>query len=229
MYNTYTHDIQYIRDICMYVHTCTHDIQYIQAICIVCTYIHVLNRLFLLFTIFFVRPSYFLFLHFFFFFFFFLLLFLHRTCSPAMAPSSYRDRTAEFLSIADRSAKTHSSSASSSYSSSSSSYNSSSSSSYSSSSANDESATASLLQHADRSRSSDGVSIHSEFNKRASRIGLTIHQTSQKLSKLAKCEFLITFSISFSPSYVFLPDRLSFLLLDQIFAKSVLSLPKQTG
>lgn len=28
----------------------------------------------------------------------------------------------------------------------------------------------------------------SEFNKRASQIGLSIHQTSQKLAKLAKCE-----------------------------------------
>lgn len=31
-------------------------------------------------------------------------------------------------------------------------------------------------------------SLQSEFNKRASQIGLSIHQTSQKLSKLAKCE-----------------------------------------
>ncbi|ONK78579.1 uncharacterized protein A4U43_C02F20300 [Asparagus officinalis] len=33
---------------------------------------------------------------------------------------------------------------------------------------------------------SSGVSVHSEFNKRASKIGLGIHQTSQKLAKLAK-------------------------------------------
>ncbi|XP_020254750.1 syntaxin-32-like [Asparagus officinalis] len=33
---------------------------------------------------------------------------------------------------------------------------------------------------------SRGVSVHSEFNKRASKIGLGIHQTSQKLAKLAK-------------------------------------------
>lgn len=32
------------------------------------------------------------------------------------------------------------------------------------------------------------VVIQSEFNKRASKIGLGIHQTSQKLSKLAKCK-----------------------------------------
>lgn len=32
------------------------------------------------------------------------------------------------------------------------------------------------------------VALQSEFNKRASKIGLGIHQTSQKLSKLAKCK-----------------------------------------
>lgn len=32
------------------------------------------------------------------------------------------------------------------------------------------------------------ISNQSEFNKRASKIGLGIHQTSQKLAKLAKCE-----------------------------------------
>ena len=31
--------------------------------------------------------------------------------------------------------------------------------------------------------------LQSEFSKRASQIGLSIHQTSQKLSKLAKCKF----------------------------------------
>ena len=36
--------------------------------------------------------------------------------------------------------------------------------------------------------SSSGSSAASEFNKRASQIGFSIHQTSQKLSKLAKCE-----------------------------------------
>lgn len=34
-----------------------------------------------------------------------------------------------------------------------------------------------------------GNSLQSEFTKRASQIGLSIHQTSQKLSKLAKCEY----------------------------------------
>lgn len=35
--------------------------------------------------------------------------------------------------------------------------------------------------------------LQSEFTKRASQIGLSIHQTSQKLSKLAKCEFRVFF------------------------------------
>lgn len=35
------------------------------------------------------------------------------------------------------------------------------------------------------------ASIQSEFNKRASKIGLGIHQTSEKLSKLALCKKLI--------------------------------------
>lgn len=35
------------------------------------------------------------------------------------------------------------------------------------------------------------VAIHSEFNKRASKIGYGIHQTSQKLGKLTKCELLM--------------------------------------
>lgn len=36
--------------------------------------------------------------------------------------------------------------------------------------------------------SNSAASNQSEFNKRSSRIGLGIHQTSQKLTKLAKCE-----------------------------------------
>lgn len=36
-----------------------------------------------------------------------------------------------------------------------------------------------------------GGSLQSEFSKRASQIGLSIHQTSQKLAKLAKCEFIL--------------------------------------
>ncbi|MCO5595028.1 hypothetical protein L7F22_049065 [Adiantum nelumboides] len=82
-----------------------------------------------------------------------------------MAPSSYRDRTAEFLAIADRAKKTQSAlSASPAL----------------ANGSNEPSSSTRLLPP----RST--VSLHSEFNKRASKIGLSIHQTSQKLSKLAK-------------------------------------------
>lgn len=40
-----------------------------------------------------------------------------------------------------------------------------------------------------------GNSLQSEFTKRASQIGLSIHQTSQKLSKLAKCELRFGFNL----------------------------------
>uniref|UniRef100_A0A2P2M4F3 Uncharacterized protein LOC105631354 isoform X3 n=1 Tax=Rhizophora mucronata TaxID=61149 RepID=A0A2P2M4F3_RHIMU len=79
--------------------------------------------------------------------------------------TSYRDRTQEFLSVAERLKKSFSSlanDASSASTSSNSSYN----------------------AKSDATRSA--VSIQSEFNKRASKIGYGIHQTSQKLAKLAK-------------------------------------------
>jgi syntaxin 5 len=86
--------------------------------------------------------------------------------------SSFRDRTHEFHTVAERLKKSLSSgSGSNGPSSSSSPYPSSSSPSSSS------------------SRSEDprsAVAIQSEFNRRASKIGFGIHQTSQKLSKLAK-------------------------------------------
>ncbi|KAK6941560.1 Target SNARE coiled-coil homology domain [Dillenia turbinata] len=82
------------------------------------------------------------------------------------AQSSYRDRTQEFLSVAERLRKSFSS-ASSSKNGPTSSGNS-----------------GSRLNSAERSRSA--ASIHSEFNKRASKIGYGIHQTSQKLAKLAQ-------------------------------------------
>lgn len=85
-----------------------------------------------------------------------------------MAPSSYRDRTAEFLAIADRARKTQSAVSSSS----------------SLANGNSEPSASSRLLPGATPRST--VSLQSEFNKRASRIGLSIHQTSQKLSKLAK-------------------------------------------
>jgi len=74
--------------------------------------------------------------------------------------SSYRDRTQEFQSIADRLKKSVQSSSSPS------------------------SSGAGSQPNGSRSV----VSIQSEFNKRASKIGYGIHQTSQKLAKLAKCE-----------------------------------------
>ncbi|MQM13701.1 hypothetical protein Taro_046625 [Colocasia esculenta] len=70
--------------------------------------------------------------------------------------SSFRDRTHEFLSIADRLKKSLPSAPN---------------------------APSSSGTKLDGSRSV--VSVQSEFNKRASRIGLGIHQTSQKLAKLA--------------------------------------------
>ncbi|KAL8152512.1 hypothetical protein V2J09_010272 [Rumex salicifolius] len=74
------------------------------------------------------------------------------------AQSSYRDRTQEFQGIADRLKKTVSNAPSS--------------------------TSSSSRSQLDGSRSA--VSIQSEFNKRASKIGFGIHQTSQKLAKLAK-------------------------------------------
>ncbi|KAH9324775.1 hypothetical protein KI387_004953, partial [Taxus chinensis] len=77
------------------------------------------------------------------------------------APSSYRDRTSEFLNVAERLRKSSSYNATTSYSS------------------NDNGA----LDHPTRLH---GASLQSEFNKTASRIGLGIHQTSQKLARLAQ-------------------------------------------
>ena len=74
--------------------------------------------------------------------------------------SSFRDRTPEFQSVAERLKKSFSSAPG----------------------ANGPSS---------RSRSEEqrsALAIQSEFNKRASKIGYGIHQTSQKLSKLAKCK-----------------------------------------
>ncbi|GLJ41621.1 hypothetical protein SUGI_0861430 [Cryptomeria japonica] len=76
------------------------------------------------------------------------------------APSPYRDRTAEFHNVVGRLRK-------------SSSYNPSFS-----------------LENGTLNNPTGlhGVSLQSEFNKRASRIGLGIHQTSQMLSRLAQCK-----------------------------------------
>lgn len=89
----------------------------------------------------------------------------------AVASTSGRDRTSEFIAIADRLRKASSLQAVS-------------------------------LPNGDAHAVEDGETtrllpqvqpkspVSSEFNKRASQIGLSIHQTSQKLSKLAKCECL---------------------------------------
>lgn len=86
---------------------------------------------------------------------------------------SYRDRTQEFLSVAEKLKKSFSSTNNA------------------ASSSNSNSSSSAKKPDATRS----AVAIQSEFNKRASKIGFGIHQTSQKLAKLAKCEFF--FSISF--------------------------------
>lgn len=77
------------------------------------------------------------------------------------AQSSYRDRTQEFQNVAERLKKSISSS---------------------SSSSNAVPSGSGTKQEEQRSV----VAIQSEFNKRASKIGYGIHQTSQKLAKLAK-------------------------------------------
>jgi len=97
----------------------------------------------------------------------------------SLPPSSRRDRTSEFHAIADRLRK--STLSSSSLSANGSTVNGSS------------SATTSNGHHhheqPSRLHGPEFVgSTQSEFNKRASRIGLSIHQTSQKLSKLTKCK-----------------------------------------
>lgn len=77
--------------------------------------------------------------------------------------SSYRDRTHEFLTVTDRLKKSISSSAP------------------------QNAATASGSSSSSKPEPPrSAISIQSEFNKRASKIGFGIHQTSEKLSKLAK-------------------------------------------
>ncbi|KAM7259622.1 hypothetical protein ACFE04_015363 [Oxalis oulophora] len=81
------------------------------------------------------------------------------------AQASFRDRTAEFQSIAERLGKSLSSSSSG-------------------VGPNGASSSSGSMSKSEEQRSA--VAIQSEFNKRASKIGFGIHQTSQKLSKLAK-------------------------------------------
>lgn len=82
------------------------------------------------------------------------------------AQSSYRDRTQEFLTVAEKLKK-----------------------SYSSQLAPNGPSGSGGASKQEGPRSA--VKIQSEFNKRASKIGFGIHQTSQKLAKLAKCKWLI--------------------------------------
>jgi syntaxin 5 len=77
-----------------------------------------------------------------------------------LAQSSFRDRTQEFQSIAERLKKSFSSV----------------------SAPNGPSSSSKSEEHR------SAVAIQSEFNRRASKIGYGIHQTSQKLTKLAKCK-----------------------------------------
>ena len=74
--------------------------------------------------------------------------------------SSFRDRTQEFQGIAERLKKSVSSG----------------------SAVNGPSSSSRSDEHR------SAVAIQSEFNRRASKIGYGIHQTSQKLAKLAKCK-----------------------------------------
>lgn len=81
------------------------------------------------------------------------------------AQSSFRDRTYEFQSVAERLKKSFSSGP------------------------GQNGPSSGLKSKSEEQRSA--VAIQSEFNKRASKIGYGIHQTSQKLGKLTKCELLM--------------------------------------
>lgn len=83
------------------------------------------------------------------------------------AQSSFRDRTQEFQSVAERLKKSFSSGLGSGQ--------------------NGPSSGSKSKFEEQRSV----VAVQSEFNKRASKIGYGIHQTSQKLGKLTKCELLV--------------------------------------
>lgn len=94
--------------------------------------------------------------------------------------SSYRDRTPEFFSVAEKLKKSLN---------------------------NVPSASSSNITRPDERRRA--VAVQSEFNKRASKIGFGIHQTSQKLSKLAKCE----------SNFLYVYSNLLFMLLAKPFLK----------
>lgn len=79
---------------------------------------------------------------------------------PVKSAQSFRDRTQEFQSIAEKLKKSFSSGAG----------------------PNGPSSSSKAEDHR------SAVAMQSEFNRRASKIGFGIHQTSLKLSKLAKCK-----------------------------------------
>ncbi|CAM6116575.1 unnamed protein product [Calypogeia fissa] len=102
------------------------------------------------------------------------------------ATSSYRDRTSELHAIADSLRRSHAFSQGASSSSSSSAVAAAPNGSSSSFSINIDGSSSSASGRMSQQQAGSAGSVQSEFNKRASRIGLSIHQTSQKLSKLTK-------------------------------------------
>lgn len=84
-----------------------------------------------------------------------------------VASASIRDRTQEFQSIADRLKKSFSS-------------------------VHNGPISSSATNTGSRSEEQrNTIAMQSEFNRRASKIGFGIHQTSQKLAKLAKCKSIL--------------------------------------
>jgi hypothetical protein len=126
----------------------------------------------------------------------------------SLPPSSRRDRTSEFHAIADRLRKTQASHGSG---------------------ANG-SATASNGHHHHESSRLLGPepsgSAQSEFNRRASRIGLSIHQTSQKLSKLTKCTFTCKFIYFLRLCWQEVFDAVFFLISIGSWRCNLLTVPK---
>lgn len=95
------------------------------------------------------------------------------------AQSSYRDRTHEFQSITERLKK-----------------------SVPSNGPNNGPSSSSTTVGVSQVNGPRSAAIQSEFSKRASKIGFGIHQTSQKLAKLAKCEFFsLLFFLHFSGGF----------------------------
>ena len=62
------------------------------------------------------------------------------------------------------------------------------------------------------SKPSPTASSRSEFNKKASRIGLGIHETSQKISRLAQCIHTHTYISSYPFAYMYINMYICFLI-----------------